>query len=53
MVSKPNYSDVFEQHVWGIHGFFAYRLGSRAEAEDLTQVHARVYGRGSASTPRA
>jgi RNA polymerase sigma-70 factor (ECF subfamily) len=37
MASKPSYRDVFEEHVWEIHGFFAYRLGSRADAEDLTQ----------------
>ncbi len=37
MAAKPDYSEAFEQHVWEVHGFFAYRLGSRAEAEDLTQ----------------
>jgi len=37
MASKPDYSEAFEQHVWEVHGFFAYRLGSRTDAEDLTQ----------------
>ena len=27
----------YDEHVWGVYGFFAYRLGSRADAEDLTQ----------------
>ena len=38
MVSRLDYGEVFEAHVWEVHGFFAYRLGSRAEAEDLTQA---------------
>ena len=38
MASKPDYSEAFEQHVWEVHGFFAYRLGSRVDAEDLTQA---------------
>jgi RNA polymerase sigma-70 factor (ECF subfamily) len=38
MGSKPDYSEAFEQHVWEVHGFFAYRLGSRVDAEDLTQA---------------
>lgn len=32
------FEDVYEQHVWDVYGFLAYRLGSRADAEDLTQV---------------
>lgn len=35
---KPDYDEAFEQHVWEVHGFFAYRVASRAEAEDLTQA---------------
>ena len=27
-----------EDHVWDVYGFLAYRVGSRADAEDLTQV---------------
>ena len=32
------FEDVYEQHVWDVYGFLAYRLQSRADAEDLTQV---------------
>jgi RNA polymerase sigma factor (sigma-70 family) len=28
----------YDEHVWQVYGFFAYRLPSRADAEDLTQV---------------
>jgi RNA polymerase sigma-70 factor, ECF subfamily len=28
---------LFDEHVWDVYGFVAYRLGDRAEAEDLTQ----------------
>jgi RNA polymerase sigma factor (sigma-70 family) len=35
---KPELSDVYDDHVWDVFGFLAYRLGSRAEAEDLTQA---------------
>jgi RNA polymerase sigma-70 factor (ECF subfamily) len=34
---RPELADVYDDHVWDIYGFFAYRLGSRQEAEDLTQ----------------
>ena len=29
---------VYDEHVWQVYGFFAYRLTSRADAEDLTQL---------------
>jgi RNA polymerase sigma factor (sigma-70 family) len=29
---------VYDEHVWRIYGFFAYRLGRRDVAEDLTQA---------------
>ncbi|HET6496627.1 MAG TPA: sigma-70 family RNA polymerase sigma factor [Thermoleophilia bacterium] len=29
--------EAYEQHVWGIYGFLAYRTRSPVEAEDLTQ----------------
>ena len=32
-----DFSTVYDDHVWQIYGFFAYRLGARADAEDLTQ----------------
>jgi RNA polymerase sigma-70 factor, ECF subfamily len=28
---------VFDEHVWDVYGFAAYRLGNRADAEDVTQ----------------
>jgi RNA polymerase sigma-70 factor, ECF subfamily len=31
------FADLYEEHVWQVYGFFGYRLGSRDEAEDLTQ----------------
>jgi RNA polymerase sigma factor (sigma-70 family) len=30
--------EAYEKHVWDVYGFFAYRLGSRLDAEDLTQL---------------
>jgi RNA polymerase sigma-70 factor (ECF subfamily) len=29
---------VYDDHVWDVYGFFAYRLNSRTDAEDLTQA---------------
>jgi RNA polymerase sigma factor (sigma-70 family) len=29
---------IYDEHVWQVYGFFAYRLSSRLEAEDLTQI---------------
>ncbi len=36
---KParDFSAVYDEHVWQVYGFFAYRLRTRADAEDLTQ----------------
>jgi RNA polymerase sigma-70 factor (ECF subfamily) len=31
-------TDLYEEHVWGVYGFFGYRVSSRADAEDLTQL---------------
>lgn len=28
---------LFDEHVWDVYGFVAYRLGDRADAEDVTQ----------------
>jgi RNA polymerase sigma-70 factor, ECF subfamily len=33
-----DFIDAYEEHVWDVYAFLAYRLGSRNEAEDLTQV---------------
>lgn len=42
-------AEVYDQHVWRIYAFFAYRLGTREDAEDLTQATferaARAFGR--------
>jgi RNA polymerase sigma-70 factor (ECF subfamily) len=29
---------VYDDHVWDVYGFFGFRVGSREEAEDLTQL---------------
>jgi len=31
------FSAVYDEHVWRVYGFFAYRVRNRADAEDLTQ----------------
>jgi RNA polymerase sigma-70 factor (ECF subfamily) len=33
-----DFAGVYDEHVWRVYGFFAYRLSSRADAEDLTQL---------------
>ena len=38
MAAKPDYEQAFEDHVWEVHGYLAYRLRSRVDAEDLTQA---------------
>jgi RNA polymerase sigma-70 factor (ECF subfamily) len=38
MAEQPSYLDAYENNVFEIYGFFAYRTGSRADAEDLTQA---------------
>jgi RNA polymerase sigma-70 factor (ECF subfamily) len=35
---RTGFDDLYEDHVSDVYGFFAYRLGSRQFAEDLTQV---------------
>jgi RNA polymerase sigma-70 factor (ECF subfamily) len=30
--------EIYDEHVWRVYGFFAYRLRSREDAEDLTQA---------------
>ena len=36
--STQSLESVYDEHVWRIYGFFAYRLDSRSDAEDLTQA---------------
>ncbi len=35
---QGGFTEVYEEHVWDVYGFLAYRLDSRADAEDLTQL---------------
>src|ERR1044072_2338649 len=32
-----DFSAVYDEQIWRVYGFFAYRLRTRADAEDLTQ----------------
>lgn len=33
-----DFIEAYEEHVWDVYAYLAYRLGSRADAEDLTQL---------------
>jgi RNA polymerase sigma-70 factor (ECF subfamily) len=35
---QSDFARVYDEHVWQVYGFFAYRVGDRAAAEDLTQA---------------
>ena len=35
---ERDFAGVYDEHVWRVYGFFAYRLRSRHDAEDLTQL---------------
>jgi RNA polymerase sigma factor (sigma-70 family) len=35
---ESEFSRVYDEHVWRVYGFLAYRLGDRSAAEDLTQA---------------
>lgn len=37
-MSARDFAGVYDEQVWRVYGFFAYRLNSRADAEDLTQL---------------
>jgi RNA polymerase sigma-70 factor (ECF subfamily) len=37
MMSARDFAGIYDEHVWRVYGFFAYRLRSRADVEDLTQ----------------
>jgi RNA polymerase sigma factor (sigma-70 family) len=32
----PPFDEIYEEHVWRVYGFIAYRVRSREDAEDLT-----------------
>lgn len=34
---RPDFARVYEENVWRVYGFFAYRVRDRPTAEDLTQ----------------
>lgn len=36
-MAPRDFAAVYDEHVWRVYGFFAYRLRTRADAEDLTQ----------------
>jgi len=35
---ERDFAAVYDEHVWHVYGYFAYRLRSRGDAEDLTQL---------------
>jgi RNA polymerase sigma factor (sigma-70 family) len=35
---REEFAKLYDEHVWGVYGFFGYRVASREEAEDLTQL---------------
>jgi RNA polymerase sigma-70 factor (ECF subfamily) len=35
---RPDFGETYDEYVWRIYGFFAYRLRNRSDAEDLTQL---------------
>src|SRR5512143_625171 len=36
--ARPTFAEAYDEHIWHVYGFFAYRLASRQDAEDLTQA---------------
>jgi RNA polymerase sigma factor (sigma-70 family) len=38
MRDDDQFTRAYDEHVWSVYGFFGYRVGSREEAEDLTQL---------------
>jgi RNA polymerase sigma factor (sigma-70 family) len=43
------FEHIYDDHVWRVYGFFAYRLNSRLDAEDLTQ---QTFERALGAWPR-
>jgi RNA polymerase sigma-70 factor (ECF subfamily) len=35
---RPDFAETYDEHVWRVYGFFAYRVRNRTDAEDLTQL---------------
>ena len=38
MAPQRDFGVIYDEHVWRVYGFFAYRMRSRQDAEDLTQL---------------
>ena len=38
MTNGGGFDSFYEEHVWEVYGFFGYRVRSREDAEDLTQL---------------
>jgi len=36
--ADPDFASLYDEHVWQVYGFFAYRMRNRSDAEDLTQL---------------
>jgi RNA polymerase sigma-70 factor (ECF subfamily) len=37
-VVARDFAEVYDEHIWDVYGYVAYRLSSREEAEDVTQL---------------
>ena len=51
--SRENFAAAYDEQLWHVYGFFAYRIRCRAEAEDLTQQTFERALRAWATTIRA
>jgi RNA polymerase sigma-70 factor, ECF subfamily len=38
VTKAESFAEIYDEHVWHVYGFFGYRVRSREEAEDLTQL---------------
>lgn len=37
-MASRDFAEVYDEHIWDVYGYVAYRLSSREEAEDVTQM---------------
>jgi RNA polymerase sigma-70 factor (ECF subfamily) len=37
-MKQRDFGEIYDEHVWRVYAFFAYRMRSRQDAEDLTQL---------------
>lgn len=37
-MAPRDFAEVYDEHIWDVYGYVAYRLSSREEAEDVTQM---------------